>query len=97
MTHPPDLFDNDPVFNATQSEKQKRLRNHRGQFCSQEQQRIDRIEHENQVLRIKVQRYLRAWHAAVCRAAKAERELLSLKQQYNYEQNHIQQQPRRDT
>lgn len=94
MTHPPDLFDNDPAFNTPQQEKQKRLRNHRGQFCSQEQQRIDRIEHENQVLRIKVQRYLRAWHAAACQAAKAERELLSLKKQYNYEQNHIQQQGR---
>lgn len=59
------LFDNDPVYAAGAVVKSEYRRNSRGQFCTPEQQRIDRIERENKVLRAKSERYYRAWQAAV--------------------------------
>lgn len=74
----PTLFDNDPAFCKVEMGNIK-LGNHKGQFCTKEQKRIENIEHENRVLRIKAETYLHNWLAVGKKATKVERENLKLK------------------
>ena len=42
------LFDNDEAYMMAEVKKKRKLvRNREGRFCSEEQKRIERIEHEN--------------------------------------------------
>lgn len=56
---------------------QLRLRN--GKFCTNEQYRIERIEHENKILRLEREKYYRAWCCSSKRIGALERELNALK------------------
>lgn len=66
------------VQQATLFEEQKPRRKN-GQYCTAEQQRVDRIENENKVLRLEREKYFRAYLAAASRNSRLERELTALK------------------
>lgn len=74
------LFDNDEAFiHAEVKKKRKLVRNREGRFCSEEQKRIEQIEHENIVLKRKAEMFFRNWQAVGDRAIRLDRENHALK------------------
>lgn len=74
------LFDNDEAFMQAEVKKKRKLvRNRKGRFCSEEQKRIEQIEHENVVLKRKAEMFFRNWQAVGDRAIRLDRENHDLK------------------
>ena len=69
------LFDNDEAYiQAEVKKKRKLVRNRSGRFCSEDEKRIERIEHENEVLRHRSRYYYANWMAVGDRAVRLDRE-----------------------
>lgn len=74
------LFDNDEAYLMAEVKKKRKLvRNREGRFCSEEQKRIERIEHENIVLKRNAEIYFHNWQAVGDRAVRLDRENHALK------------------
>ena len=75
------LFDNDEAYiQAAVKPKRIQLRNRSGRFCSEEQKRIEGIEHENEVLRHRTKYYYANWMSVADRAIRLDRENHELKE-----------------
>lgn len=69
------LFDNDPAFkDGVVKKKRKLVRNSAGQFCTEEDLRVERIQRDNVILKRKVELFYRNWIAVGQRAARLDRE-----------------------
>ena len=76
------LFDDDPAFKVGKvTMKSKMVRNRRGQFCTEEQKRVEDTMRENQILKRKAEMYLRNWQVVGRRSARLDRENNELREQ----------------
>lgn len=84
------LFDNDEAYQqAIVKPKRKLVRNLAGRFCTEEERRMEQLEKENRILKLKLEVFKRNWFSESSRATRKDRENKELRTRLEICQNDL--------